>query len=62
MIEISISEIVLFAWASIATGLYLKTKQEETMVRKLFMHMIENDEAREEMVKQFKLAQDRGDV
>ena len=62
MIEISISEIVLFAWASIATGLYLKTKQEEHMVRKLFMHLIENDEAREEMVKQFKLAQERGDV
>ena len=62
MIEISISEIVLFAWASIATGLYLKTKHEENMVRKLFMHLIENDEAREEMVKQFKLAQERGDV
>jgi hypothetical protein len=62
MIEISISEIVLFAWASIATGLYLKTKQEEHMVRNLFMHMIENKEARDEMVKQFKLAQDRGDV
>lgn len=62
MIEVSVSEIVLFAWASLATGLYLKTKQEEHMVRKLFMHMIENDEAREEMVKQFKLAQERGDV
>jgi hypothetical protein len=62
MIEVSITEIVLFAWASIATGLYLKTKQEEFMVRKLFMHLIENDEAREEMVKQFKLAQQRGDV
>ena len=31
MIEISISEIVLFAWASLATGLYLKTKHEENM-------------------------------
>jgi len=62
MIEVSITEIVLFAWASIATGLYLKTKHEENMVRKLFMHLIENDEAREEMVKQFKLAQERGDV
>ena len=62
MIEVSITEIVLFAWASIATGLYLKTKHEETMVHKLFMHLIENDEAREEMVKQFKLAQERGDV
>jgi len=62
MIEISISEIVLFAWAFIATGLYLKTKQEEHMVRKLFMHMIENKEARDEMVKQYEMAQQRGDV
>ena len=62
MIEVSVSEIVLFAWASLATGLYLKTKQEEHMVRNLFVHLIENDEAREEMVKQFKLAQERGDV
>jgi len=62
MIEVSISEIVLFAWAFIATGLYLKTKQEEHMVRKLFMHMIENKDARDEMVKQFEMAQQRGDV
>jgi hypothetical protein len=62
MIEVSVSEIVLFAWASIATGLYLKTKHEEHMVRKLFMHMIENKEAREEMVKQFEMTQQRGDV
>ena len=62
MIEISISEIVLFAWASIATGLYLKTKQEEHMVSKLFMHLIENKEASDEMVKQYEMAQQRGDV
>ena len=62
MIEVSVSEIVLFAWASIATGLYLKTKQEEFLVRKLFMHMIENKEARDEMIKQFEMAQQRGDV
>ena len=62
MIEISISEIVLFAWASLATGLYLKTKHEETMVRKLFMLMIENDEARDEMVRQFKKATQEGAI
>jgi hypothetical protein len=62
MIEISISEIVLFAWASLATGLYLKTKHEEFMVRKLFMHLIENKEARDEMIRQFEMAQQRGDV
>jgi len=62
MIEVSIAEIVLFAWAFIATGLYLKTKQEEHMVRKLFMHMIENKDARDEMIRQFEMAQQRGDV
>ena len=62
MIEVSITEMVLFVWASIATGLYFKTKQEEHMVRNLFMHLIENKEAREEMVKQFEMTQQRGDV
>jgi hypothetical protein len=62
MIEVSISEIVLFAWASLATALYLKTKHEEFMVRKLFMHLIENKEARDEMIRQFEMAQQRGDV
>lgn len=62
MIEVSITEMVLFAWAIIATGLYFRTKQEEHMVRKLFMHMIENKEAREQMVKQYEMAQQRGDI
>jgi hypothetical protein len=62
MIEVSVSEIVLFAWASLATGLYLKARQEEFMVRKLFMLMVENKEARDEMVKQYEMAQERGDV
>ena len=62
MIEVSITEMVLFVWAIIATGLYFRTKQEEHMVRKLFMHMIENKEAREEMVKQYEMAQQRGDI
>jgi hypothetical protein len=62
MIEVSITEMVLFAWAIIATGLYFRTKQEEHMVRKLFMHMIENKEAREEMVKQYEMAHQRGDI
>jgi protease II len=62
MIEVSITEMVLFAWAIIATGLYFRTKQEEHMVRKLFMHMIENKEARDEMIKQYEMAQQRGDI
>ena len=62
MIEISVSEIVLFAWASLATALYLKTKHEENMARKRFMLMLENDEAREEMIKQFRKATQGGAI
>ena len=53
MIEVSITEIVLFAWGFLMTALYLKTKQEEHMVRTVFMHFVENPEAREEMLKRF---------
>ena len=53
MIEVSITEIILFAWGFVMTALYLKTKQEEHMVRTVFMHFVENPEAREEMIKQF---------
>ena len=62
MIEVSITEIVLFAWAVIATGLYFKTKQEEHMARTLFMHMVENEQAREQIIKQFELAKAKGNV
>ena len=53
MIEVSITEIVLFAWGFVMTALYLKTRQEEHMVRTVIMHFVENKEAREEMIKQF---------
>ena len=53
MIEVSITEIVLLAWGFVMTALYLKTRQEEHMVRTVFMHFVENKEAREEMIKQF---------
>ena len=53
MIEVSITEIVLFAWGFVMTALYLKTRQEEHMVRTVFMHFVENPEARAEMIKQF---------
>jgi hypothetical protein len=53
MIEVSITEIVLFAWGFVMTALYFKTRHEEHMVRTVFMHFVENPEARAEMVKQF---------
>ena len=38
MIEVSITEIVLFAWGFVMTALYFKTRQEEHMVRTVFMY------------------------
>ena len=62
MIEVSITEMVLFAWAFIATGLYFKTKQEEGMARSLFMHMMRNKDAREEIIKQYETLKAKGMV
>ena len=60
MIEVSITEMVLFVWAFIATGLYFKTKQEEDMARTLLIHMVENKDAREQIIKQFETAKANG--
>lgn len=60
MIEVSITEMVLFVWAFIATGLYFKTKQEENMARTLLIHMVENKDAREQIIKQFETAKANG--
>jgi hypothetical protein len=53
MLEITYTDMFLFAWASIMTGLYFKARHEERMVRIVFMHLIENKEAREQMLEQY---------
>lgn len=53
MIEVSITEVVLFAWGFLMTALYFKVRHEEHMVRTVFMHFVENPKAREEMLRQF---------
>jgi hypothetical protein len=53
MLEITYTDIFLFAWASIMTALYFKSRHEERMVRIVFMHLIENKEAREQMLEQY---------
>jgi hypothetical protein len=53
MLEITYTDMFLFAWASIMTGLYFKSRHEERMVRIVFMHLIENPEAREQMIAQY---------
>ena len=53
MLEITYTDMFLFAWASIMTGLYFKSRHEERMIRVVFMHLIENKEAREQMIDQY---------
>ena len=57
MIEFSITEIVLMVWAGIATALYFHEKHQAHMARVVFMHFVENPEAREQMLKQWEKAQ-----
>jgi hypothetical protein len=54
MIEVSLTEIFLFGWASLMTALYARAHQSERRTRIVLMHLIENDEAREGLVGQFK--------
>jgi len=54
MIEVSVTEIVLFCWAVLATAYALKYKQQE-MGAKLFIRAImEDDKMRDALVKDFK--------
>jgi len=46
MIEVSITEIVLFAWAIIATGYALKFKQDSQMGRRFVQALLEDEELR----------------
>lgn len=53
MLEITYTDMFLFAWASVMTALYFKARHEERMMRVVFMHLIENPEAREQMISQY---------
>jgi hypothetical protein len=54
MIEVSIAEIVLFAWAIIATGYALKYKQQEQAAKRFIRDLMEDDKMRDAFVKEFK--------
>lgn len=53
MLEITYTDAVLFIWASVMTGLFFKARQEERIARTILMHLMENKEARDQMVTQF---------
>ena len=57
MLEITLTELVLTLWAGIATALYFHEKHQAHMARVVFMHFVENPEAREQMLKQWEKAQ-----
>ena len=54
MIEVSITEIVLFAWAVLATAYALKYKQQEMGAKMLIRALMEDDKMRDALVKDFK--------
>ena len=58
MIEVSITEIVLFAWAIIATGYALKFKQESQMGKRFVQALIEDEELRNRVITEYKEVQD----
>ena len=53
MIEVSITEIALFAWAIIATGYALKYKSEARGADVFIKVLLENKEVRDDVVAKF---------
>jgi acyl-coenzyme A synthetase/AMP-(fatty) acid ligase len=51
MIEISLLEIVLLAWAALATAAYFQVKDELRGSKKLIWIILNDEHAREEIVK-----------
>ena len=51
MIEISLTEIVLLAWAAIATASWLSAREDARMGKHLLKLFIENKDAREQIIK-----------
>ena len=51
MIEITFIEIVLFAWAVVATAAAFKFREEVFVGRRMFQLFVENKEAREQLLK-----------
>lgn len=48
--EITITELVLFAWAIVATGFAYKYREEKDTVNLLFTEILSNPDARDRMV------------
>ena len=58
MIEVSITEIALFAWAIIATGYAFKFKQDSQMGRRFIEALLGDEELRDRLIAEYKEVQD----
>ena len=57
MIEVSITEIALFAWAIIATGYAFRFKQDSQNGRRFVQALLEDDELREKVIVDYREVQ-----
>lgn len=53
MIEFSITELALFAWAVLATGYALKYRDDNGMHRRMLVLFLENKEARDRILEEY---------
>ena len=58
MIEVSITEIALFAWAIIATGYAFRFKQDSQMGRRFIEALLGDEELRDRLIAEYKEVQD----
>lgn len=58
MIEISMTEMVLFAWGVLATGSWLTTKNELAQAKHIMWLFIKNKDVREQMLKAYEESKD----
>lgn len=50
MIEISLTEIILLAWAVLATASWINARDDARVAKKILVHFIENKEARDQLI------------
>lgn len=51
MIEVSMVEVLLLAWAGIATAAWLHARDDSRTARRMLMMFIENKDARDQVLK-----------
>lgn len=59
MIEITFTEIALFCWSALATAAALQHKERATMLHQVLRHLIENEDARNKIVAEFKQLEEK---